>query len=85
MVLHSLNYGTSHKLNTSPALFVLEGIQNHVACFKFISSSSCQTIKWQLTLIMDNLTKKGSHIWMRVQRMSLWLNKNTDRLLGLDH
>ena len=57
MVLHSLNYGTSHKLNTSPALFVLEGIQNHVACFKFISSS-CQTIKWQPTLFMDNLTKK---------------------------
>ena len=64
-----------------PSLFLLEGIQNHVACFKFISSS-CQTINWQPTLIMDNLTKKGSHIWMRIQRMSLWLCKNTDRGTG---
>ena len=71
MVLNILNYGTSHELSTGPLSILVEG---ETSCYKlriyfFILG---QTINWLSTLIMDKFTKKGSHILMRIKRMSLW-------------
>ena len=65
------DYGTSHELNTGPLSILVEG---ETSCYKFriYFFFLCQTINWQSTLIMDKFTKKGSHILMRIKRMSLW-------------